>query len=291
MCALGEGSNGNNSSYDAVSNAMRMYLNDIESFEMLTPEEEVELAKQIMNSSITAKEKFINANYRLVVSIAKRYKRESIDLLDLIQAGNMGLIKAVDRYDYRKGFKFSTYATWWIKQSIIRHIDDCESTIRIPVHVQQKLNTISRKKREYITEFGREPSVKELAEYCDLEEERLIELNMNYKNIISLDNPIRENEDACLVEIIPSDGSVDLVSEAVEKKNLRENIDEILLVLSEQEQEVLKMRFGLHDQRPRTLEEIGKVYGVTRERIRQIESKAIKKLRATSKASYLENYY
>ena len=275
-----------------TSNAMKMYLKEIEEYPMLSAKEEVELAKAIIDSSEEAKEKFINANYRLVVSIAKRYRKESVDMLDLIQAGNIGLIKAVEKYDYKKGFKFSTYATWWIKQSITRYIDDCETTIRIPVHLHQRINFVKRKKQELANVLQREPSMEELAEVCELEVDKVLDILKRDKNIVSLDTPIKEDEDSSLVEFIPSDAHFgDVVIHEVEQNNLREKIDEVLTDLSDQEQQVLRMRFGLDDDTPKTLEEIGKVFGVTRERIRQIEAKAIRKLRHPSRLKLLKNFY
>ena len=275
-----------------TSNAMKMYLKEIEEYPMLSAKEEVELAKAIIDSSEEAKEKFINANYRLVVSIAKRYRKESVDMLDLIQAGNIGLIKAVEKYDYKKGFKFSTYATWGIKQSITRYIDDCENTIRIPVHLHQRINFVKRKKQELANVLQREPSMEELAEVCELEVDKVLDILKRDKNIVSLDTPIKEDEDSSLVEFIPSDAHFgDVVIHEVEQNNLREKIDEVLTDLSDQEQQVLRMRFGLDDDTPKTLEEIGKVFGVTRERIRQIEAKAIRKLRHPSRLKLLKNFY
>lgn len=276
----------------SASNAMKMYLKEIEEYKMLTPNEEIELAKEINDSIPEAKEKFINANYRLVVSIAKKYRKENVDMLDLIQAGNIGLIKAVEKYDYKKGFKFSTYATWWIKQSITRYIDDCENTIRIPVHLHQRINFIKRKKQELSNELQREPSLDELAEVCDMEPDKVLDILKRDKNVVSLDTPIKEDEDSSLVEFIPSDANLDdVVIHEVEQKNLREKIDELLTGLNDQEQRVLRMRFGLDDDDPKTLEEIGKVFGVTRERIRQIEAKAIRKLRHPSRLKQLKNFY
>ena len=275
-----------------TSNAMKMYLKEIEEYPMLSAKEEVELAKAIIDSSEEAKEKFINANYRLVVSIAKRYRKESVDMLDLFQAGNIGLIKAVEKYDYKKGFKFSTYATWWIKQSITRYIDDCENTIRIPVHLHQRINFVKRKKQELANVLQREPSMEELAEVCELEVDKVLDILKRDKNIVSLDTPIKEDEDSSLVEFIPSDAHFgDVVIHEVEQNNLREKIDEVLTGLSDQEQQVLRMRFGLDDDTPKTLEEIGKVFGVTRERIRQIDAKAIRKLRHPSRLKLLKNFY
>lgn len=276
----------------SASNAMKMYLKEIEEYKMLTANEEIELAKDINDSIPDAKEKFINANYRLVVSIAKKYRKESVDMLDLIQAGNIGLIKAVEKYDYKKGYKFSTYATWWIKQSITRYIDDCENTIRIPVHLHQRINFIKRKKQELSNELQREPSLDELAEACDMEPDKILDILKRDKNVVSLDTPIKEDEDSSLVEFIPSDANLDdVVIHAVEQKNLREKIEELLTGLNDQEQKVLRMRFGLDDDDPKTLEEIGKVFGVTRERIRQIEAKAIRKLRHPSRLKQLKNFY
>ena len=275
-----------------TSNTMKMYLKEIEEYQMLSAKEEVELAKAIIDSSEEAKEKFINANYRLVVSIAKKYRKESVDMLDLIQAGNIGLIKAGEKYEYKKGLKFSTYATWWIKQSITRYIDDCENTIRIPVHLHQRINFVKRKKQELANILQREPSIEELAETCELEVDKVLDILKRDKNIVSLDTPIKEDEDSSLVEFIPSDAHFgDVVMHEVEQNNLREKIEEVLTDLSDQEQQVLRMRFGLDDDTPKTLEEIGKVFGVTRERIRQIEAKAIRKLRHPSRLKLLKNFY
>lgn len=274
------------------SNAMKMYLKEIEKYKVLTATEEKALGKEILQCNNEAKETFINSNYRLVVSIAKKYKKENVEILDLIQAGNIGLIKAVEKYDYKKGYKFSTYATWWIKQSITRYLDDCESIIRIPVHLNQKINLIKRKKYELSNKLQREPNIYELSVACRIDVDKILYILEKDKNVISLDTPIKDDEDSSLVEFIPSDSSfTDIVSKEIERINLREKIEQVLKELNNQEQKVLRMRFGLDDNKPKTLEEIGKIFGVTRERIRQIESKAIRKLRHPSRIKQLKSFY
>lgn len=276
----------------SIDDPVRMYLKEIGKIPLLKPHEEAELARRMHEGDEIAKQRLVEANLRLVVSIAKRYVGRGMLFLDLIQEGNLGLIKAVEKFDYTKGFKFSTYATWWIKQSITRYIDDCENTIRIPVHLHQRINFVKRKKQELSLELQREPKIEELAVACEIEVEKIIDLLKRDKNIVSLDTPIKEDEDSSLVEFIPSDAYFgDVVMHEVEQHNLREKIEELLTGLSEQEQRVLRMRFGLDDDIPKTLEEIGKVFGVTRERIRQIEAKAIRKLRHPSRLKQLKHFY
>ena len=276
----------------SIEDPVRMYLKEIGKVPLLSADEEIKLAKRMEEGDEVAKKKLAEANLRLVVSIAKRYVGRGMLFLDLIQEGNLGLIKAVEKFDYRKGYKFSTYATWWIKQSITRYIDDCENTIRIPVHLHQRINFVKRKKQELANVLQREPSMEELAEVCELEVDKVLDILKRDKNIVSLDTPIKEDEDSSLVEFIPSDAHFgDVVIHEVEQNNLREKIDEVLTDLSDQEQQVLRMRFGLDDDTPKTLEEIGKVFGVTRERIRQIEAKAIRKLRHPSRLKLLKNFY
>ena len=272
-----------------TSNAMKMYLKEIEEYPMLSAKEEVELAKAIIDSSEEAKEKFINANYRLVVSIAKRYRKESVDMLDLIQAGNIGLIKAVEKYDYKKGFKFSTYATWWIKQSITRYIDDCENTIRIPVHMVETINKLIRVQRQLLQELGRDPFPEEISKVMDLPVEKVREIQKIAQEPVSLETPIGEEEDSHLGDFIPDDDAP-APAEAAAFTMLKEQLINVLDTLTPREEKVLRLRFGLDDGRARTLEEVGKEFNVTRERIRQIEAKALRKLRHPSRSKKLKDY-
>ena len=246
----------------AIDDPVRMYLKEIGKVPLLSSEEEIELAQKIEEGSQYAKKKLAEANLRLVVSIAKRYVGRGMLFLDLIQEGNLGLIKAVEKFDYRKGYKFSTYATWWIRQAITRAIADQARTIRIPVHLHQRINFVKRKKQELSNVLQREPSLEELADICDMDVDKVIEILKRDKNVVSLDTPIKEDEDSSLVEFIPSDANFsDVVMHEVEQHNLKEKINELLTGLSEQEQKVLRMRFGLDDDDPKTLEEIGKVFG------------------------------
>ena len=272
-----------------TSNAMKMYLKEIEEYPMLSAKEEVELAKAIIDSSEEAKEKFINANYRLVVSIAKRYRKESVDMLDLIQAGNIGLIKAVEKFDYVKGFKFSTYATWWIRQAITRAIADQARTIRIPVHMVETINKLIRVSRQLLQELGRDPKPEEIAKEMDMTEDKVREIMKIAQDPVSLETPIGEEEDSHLGDFIPDDDAP-APAEAAAYSLLKEQIEDVLGSLNEREQKVLKLRFGLEDGRARTLEEVGKEFDVTRERIRQIEAKALRKLRHPSRSKKLRDY-
>ena len=276
-----------------TSNAMKMYLKEIEEYPMLSAKEEVELAKAIIDSSEEAKEKFINANYRLVVSIAKRYRKESVDMLDLIQAGNIGLIKAVEKYDYKKGFKFSTYATWWIRQAITRALADHANTIRIPVHAHELIGKINRTKKILTMTNSGEPSDEEVAKYLNIDVAKIEEakLIMEKTNLISLDTPIKsdgDRDDSVIGDFIPS--TDDDPEEIAYKMALEETIKEVLATLTPREQKVLELRFGLNDNKIFTLDEIGQMLGVTRERIRQIENKAIRKIKVPVRRKKLDPF-
>lgn len=273
----------------AVDDPVRMYLKEIGKVPLLTGEEEIELAKKMEAGDEEAKNKLINANLRLVVSIAKRYVGRGMLFLDLIQEGNLGLIKAVDKFDYRKGYKFSTYATWWIRQAITRSIADQARTIRIPVHMVETINKLIRVSRQLLQENGREPSAEEIAKEMNLTVDKVREIQKIAQEPVSLETPIGEEEDSHLGDFIP-DEDVPAPAEAAAFSMLKEQLAEVLDTLTEREQKVLKLRFGLEDGTQRTLEEVGKEFDVTRERIRQIEAKALRKLRHPSRKIKLKDY-
>ena len=272
-----------------MEDPVRMYLKDIGKILLLSPEEELELAKRIELGDEEAKNKLAEANLRLVVSIAKRYAGRGMQFLDLIQEGNLGLIKAVDKFDYRKGFKFSTYATWWIRQAITRAIADQARTIRIPVHMVETINRLVRTSRQLLQELGREPQPEEIAQRMDLPVERIREVMKISQDPVSLETPIGEEEDSHFGDFI-QDEHVAVPVDAATFTLLHEQLLEVLDTLTEREQKVLKLRFGLEDGRPRTLEEVGREFNVTRERIRQIEAKALRKLRHPSRSKKLKDY-
>ncbi len=272
-----------------IEDPVRMYLKEIGKVPLLTAEEEIELAKRMEEGDEEAKKRLAEANLRLVVSIAKRYVGRGMLFLDLIQEGNLGLIKAVEKFDYRKGFKFSTYATWWIRQAITRAIADQARTIRIPVHMVETINKLVRVSRQLLQELGREPTPEEIAEKMDIPVERVREIIKISQEPVSLETPIGEEEDSHLGDFIQDD-NVPVPAEAAAFTLLKEQLDEVLGTLTEREQKVLRLRFGLKDGRARTLEEVGKEFNVTRERIRQIEAKALRKLRHPSRSRKLKDY-
>ncbi len=273
----------------AVDDPVRMYLKEIGKVPLLSAEEEIELAKQMEQGDNEAKKRLCEANLRLVVSIAKRYVGRGMLFLDLIQEGNLGLIKAVDKFDWRKGYKFSTYATWWIRQAITRSIADQARTIRIPVHMVETINKLIRISRQLLQEFGREPTPEEIASEMDITEEKVREILKIAQEPVSLETPIGEEEDSHLGDFIPDD-DVPAPAEAAAFSMLKEQLVEVLDTLTDREQKVLKLRFGLDDGRARTLEEVGRRFDVTRERIRQIEAKALRKLRHPSRSKKLKDY-
>ena len=272
-----------------VDDPVRMYLKEIGHIPLLTAEQEVEYAKRMEEGNEVAKRRLAEANLRLVVSIAKRYVGRGMQFLDLIQEGNLGLIKAVEKFDYRKGYKFSTYATWWIRQAITRAIADQARTIRIPVHMVETINKLTRVSRQLLQELGREPSPEEIAEEMDIPVEKVREIQKISQEPVSLETPIGEEEDSHLGDFI-QDENVPVPAEAAAATLLREQLDDELATLTEREQKVLRLRFGLDDGKARTLEEVGKEFQVTRERIRQIEAKAIRKLRQPSRSKKLQDY-
>ena len=273
----------------SIEDPVRMYLKEIGKVPLLSADEEVELAKRMAEGDEDAKKRLAEANLRLVVSIAKRYVGRGMLFLDLIQEGNLGLIKAVEKFDYHKGFKFSTYATWWIRQAITRAIADQARTIRIPVHMVETINKLIRVSRQLLQELGREPTPEEIAAELDMPVERVREILKISQEPVSLETPIGEEEDSHLGDFIQDD-NVPVPAEAAAQTLFKEQLDEVLDTLTEREQKVLRLRFGMDDGRARTLEEVGKEFDVTRERIRQIEAKALRKLRHPSRSRKLRDY-
>ena len=273
-----------------LDDPVRMYLKEIGQVKLLSAEEEIELAKRVCEGDQEAKNKLTEANLRLVVSIAKKYSGRGLHILDLIQEGNTGLIRAVDKFDWTKGNKFSTYATWWIRQAITRAIADQARTIRVPVHMVEVINKATRCNRKLVQELGREPTVEEIAAELNLPVEKIIEANRTAADTLSLDTPVGDEEDTSIGSFVEDErtpGPADATSNAL----LAEALKEILDTLTEREADVLRMRFGMYDGRTHTLEEVGQIFGVTRERIRQIENKAIRKLRHPSRAKKIKDFY
>ena len=273
-----------------LDDPVRMYLKEIGQVKLLTADEEIELAKRVSEGDKAAKDRLTEANLRLVVSIAKKYSGRGLHILDLIQEGNTGLIRAVDKFDYTKGNKFSTYATWWIRQAITRAIADQARTIRVPVHMVEVINKATRCNRKLVQELGREPTLEEIAAELNLPIEKIIEANRTAADTLSLDMPVGDEEDTTIGSFVEDDntpGPADATSNAL----LAEALAEILGTLTEREADVLKRRFGMYDGRTHTLEEVGQIFGVTRERIRQIENKAIRKLRHPSRAKKIKDFY
>lgn len=272
-----------------VNDPVRLYLKEIGRVPLLTPEQEMEIAKRMDEGDEEAKKELAEANLRLVVSIAKRYVGRGMSFLDLIQEGNLGLIKAVEKFDYKKGFKFSTYATWWIRQAITRAIADQARTIRIPVHMVETINKLIRVSRQLLQEYGREPTPAEIGKEMGFSEEKVREIQKIAQDPVSLETPIGEEEDSHLGDFIPDD-EAPAPSEAASYALLKEQLMDVLSTLTDREEKVLRLRFGLDDGRARTLEEVGKEFDVTRERIRQIEAKALRKLRHPSRSKKLKDY-
>lgn len=273
----------------SIDDPVRMYLKEIGKIPLLKPHEEVEFSRLMSEGDERSKQKLVEANLRLVVSIAKRYVGRGMLFLDLIQEGNLGLIKAVEKFDYKKGYKFSTYATWWIRQAITRAIADQARTIRIPVHMVETINKLIRVSRQLLQELGRDPKPEEIAKVMNMSEDKVREIMKIAQDPVSLETPIGEEEDSHLGDFIP-DEDAPAPAEAAAYSLLKEQIEEVLNTLNDREQKVLKLRFGLEDGRARTLEEVGKEFDVTRERIRQIEAKALRKLRHPSRSKKLRDY-
>jgi RNA polymerase primary sigma factor len=272
-----------------IDDPVRMYLKEIGKVDLLSAEEEVELAKRMEQGDMEAKRRLVEANLRLVVSIAKKYVGRGMLFLDLIQEGNMGLMKAVEKFDYTKGYKFSTYATWWIRQAITRSIADQARTIRIPVHMVETINKLIRVSRQLLQEKGREPTPEEIGEEMDMSADKVREIKKIAQEPVSLETPIGEEEDSHLGDFI-EDEDAPAPASAASYMLLRDQLDNVLDTLTDREKRVLELRFGIEDGRPRTLEEVGKEFGVTRERIRQIEAKALRKLRHPSRSKKLKDY-
>ncbi len=273
----------------SIDDPVRMYLKEIGQYPLLTTERELELAQKMSEGSKAAKDELVTANLRLVVSIAKRYVSKGMFFLDLIQEGNLGLMKAVDKFDYTKGYKFSTYATWWIRQAITRAIADQARTIRIPVHMVETIHKVSKTQRQLLQDLGREPSAEEIAEELNMSPDKVREIMKIAQDPVSLETPIGEEEDSHLGDFIPDDDSP-APADAAFNTMLREQLNEVLNTLTPREAQVLRLRFGLEDGRTRTLEEVGRVFNITRERIRQIEAKALRKLRHPSRSKRLKDY-
>jgi len=273
----------------ATTDPVRMYLKEIGKIPLLSSEDEMELAKRVSEGDEKAKKRMVEANLRLVVSVAKHYLGRGMQLLDLIQEGNMGLLKAVEKFDHTKGYKFSTYATWWIRQSITRAVADQARTIRIPVHMVETINRVSRTSRALVQELGREPTLAEISAYLNIPEEKIAEVMKIAQDPVSLETPVGEEDDSHLGDFVP-DSEIKEPAESASYNMLRQQLSEVMQTLSPRECKVLRLRFGLEDGRAHTLEEVGKEFDVTRERVRQIEAKALRKLRHPSRSKILKDF-
>ena len=273
----------------SLTDTVRMYLKDIGKISLLSTEEEIELAKSVAQGNTNAKNRMVEANLRLVVSVAKHYLGRGLQLMDLVQEGNLGLIKAVEKFDYTKGYKFSTYATWWIRQSITRAVADQSHTIRIPVHMVETINRVNRANRALVQELGREPTHAEISEYLNIPVEKIDEVMKVAQEPVSLETPVGEEDDSHLGDFIPDSEAAE-PAESASYNMLRAQLNEVMATLSPREAKVLRLRFGLEDGRAHTLEEVGKEFDVTRERVRQIEAKALRKLRHPSRSKILRDF-